>query len=149
MILQTKFSGPAESPGMLLWQTTNAWQSEIRAALAPFNLTHVQFVLLASLVWLESKQPHVSQQQLADLANTDPMMTSQVLRALEARGQLLRRPHPEDGRAKTLQTTAQAKELVNRAVVAVEHCDAKFFGSQGPAFIEVLNRLLHRSEADA
>ena len=41
-----------ESPGLLLWQVTNRWQAAQRAALKPFELTHVQFVLLASLTWL-------------------------------------------------------------------------------------------------
>jgi len=45
--------------------------------------------------------------------------------------------------------TTNAWQSEIRAVLAVERCDAKFFGSQGPAFVEVLNRLPHRGEADA
>ena len=46
-----------DSPGFLLWQVTNKWQAAQRAALKPFGLTHVQFVLLASLTWLDSGGP--------------------------------------------------------------------------------------------
>jgi DNA-binding MarR family transcriptional regulator len=80
--LATVHADADDSPGLLLWQVTNRWQAAQRAALRPFDLTHVQFVLLASLTWLDSDRPPVTQKQLAEHAATDPMMTSQVLRAL-------------------------------------------------------------------
>ena len=122
----------ADSPGLLLWQVTNRWQAAQRAALKPFDLTHVQFVLLASLTWLDSDGP-VTQKALAEHAATDPMMTSQVLRALAARGLVHRAAHPGDGRARALTVTDDGVALANRAVVAVEACDAAFFGPLGRA----------------
>ena len=55
--LATGFSTPEESTGLLLWQVTNGWQAAQRAALKPFGLTHVQFVLLAALTWLGDEGP--------------------------------------------------------------------------------------------
>jgi DNA-binding MarR family transcriptional regulator len=124
--LATGFRSADESPGFVLWQVTNRWQAAQRAALKPFGLTHVQFVLLASLTWLDAEGP-VTQRRLADHAATDPMMTSQVLRVLEQRGLIRRAPHPEDGRARALTVTRAGRALANNAVVAVEACDATFF----------------------
>ncbi|GHJ48002.1 hypothetical protein Cs7R123_53440 [Catellatospora sp. TT07R-123] len=90
----------------------------------------MQFVLLASLTWLGADGP-VTQRALADHAETDPMMTSQVLRVLEGLGLVERLPHPTDGRARALSVTAAGRELANRAVVAVEACDAVFFAALG------------------
>jgi DNA-binding MarR family transcriptional regulator len=59
------------------------------------------------------------------------MMTSQVVRALVARGLVDRSPHPDDGRAWALSVTASGRALVNRAVVAVEACDEAYFGALG------------------
>jgi DNA-binding MarR family transcriptional regulator len=128
--LATEFAGPEESPGYLLWRVTNRWQAAQRAALKPFGLTHVQFVLLASLAWLEADEP-VSQRRLAEHAATDVMMTSQVLRTLEERGLLRREAHPTDARARALAITAQGRRLANRAVAAVEACDRAFFAPLG------------------
>ncbi len=76
---------------MLLWRVTLRWKREIVAALAPLELTHAQFVLLASSWWIGTHQDELpTQRQVAAQAGTDPMMTSQVLRALEARGLLTR-----------------------------------------------------------
>lgn len=136
-----------ESAGLLLWQVTNRWQAAQRAVLKPFGLTHVQFVLLASLAWLsDAERPDapVSQRTLADQAATDPMMTSQVVRVLESRGWLTREPHPEDRRAISLRITADGVALVRRAVTAVEQCDADFFaalGSRSAAFAGALRTL--------
>ena len=128
--LETAFTTAEESTGLLLWQVTNRWQAAQRAALQPFGLTHVQFVLTAALTWLGPDGP-VTQRRLADFAGTDPMMTSQVVRALVARGLVDRSPHPDDGRAWALSATREGRVLVNRAVVAVEACDEAFFGPLG------------------
>jgi DNA-binding MarR family transcriptional regulator len=124
--LATEHASPDESPGLLLWQVTNRWQAAQRATLKAFGLTHVQFVLLASLTWLDAEGP-VTQKALADHAATDAMMTSQVLRALEKRGFVQRAPHPSDRRARALQVTPTGRQLANDAVVAVEACDRVYF----------------------
>jgi len=132
--LDSRFEEADQSAGLLLWQVTNRWQAAQRAVLKPYGLTHVQFVLLASLAWYSSDEPDaapISQKVLADHAATDPMMTSQVVRALEAKGWLTREPHPGDGRAFALRITAEGVALVQRANAAVEQCDEDFFGVLG------------------
>src|SRR5207244_5965381 len=93
----SRFPAPEQSPGFLLWRATLSWQRRIRLALAPHELTHVQFVLLASLWWLEDHSLEApTQASLAEQAGTDPMMTSQVLRKLETRGLLERAADARD-----------------------------------------------------
>jgi DNA-binding MarR family transcriptional regulator len=128
--LATQFESAQASPGFLLWRVTNRWQAAQRAALSPLGLTHVQFVLLASLTWLDAEGP-VTQRQLADHAATDPMMTSQVLRTLEAQGLVVRAAHPTDRRARALTATRKGRALADQAVVVVEACDHAFFAALG------------------
>lgn len=141
----------ADSPGLVLWQVTNRWQAAQRAALKPFDLTHVQFVLLASLTWLDSEGP-VTQRRLAEHAATDPMMTSQVVRGLADRGLVVRAPHPDDGRAVALAVTDEGAALANRAVVVVEACDQEFFApldGRRADFVAELRNLVAPHPADA
>lgn len=143
--LDTAFSDADNSTGLLLWQATNRWQAAQRAALRPHGLTHVQFVLLASLTWLQgSTEEPVTQRMLADHAATDPMMTSQVVRALAAREWVARQPHATDRRAIVLTVTANGRALVNRAVHAVESADEAFFAplaARQKAFTDELRAL--------
>jgi DNA-binding MarR family transcriptional regulator len=136
--LETEYADADDSPGLMLWRVTNAWQAAQRAALKPYDLTHVQFVLLASLTWLAgagSGEP-VTQRRLAQHAGTDPMMTSQVLRALEAKSLVTREPHPTDARARALAATPDGVALVNRAIGAVESVDRDFFAALGGRRVE-------------
>jgi DNA-binding MarR family transcriptional regulator len=139
--LNTEVADESDSTGLQLWRVTNAWQAAQRLALKPFGITHVQFVLLAALTWLGDP---VTQQALAAYARTDAMMTSQVLRALETAGLVDRRRHPTDRRARNVVVTSAGRELANRAIVAVESCDAQFFAALGAdraPFTVLLGRL--------
>lgn len=49
--LATAFESADDSPGLLLWRATNRWQAAQRAALKPFGLTPVQFVVWSLLIW--------------------------------------------------------------------------------------------------
>lgn len=133
-----------ESPGFLLWQVTNSWQRLMRATLDPLGLTHVQFVLLASTAWLTRTGDEITQIELAAHARTDPMMTSQVVRALEGKGLLRRKPHSRDKRANRVELTSAGYALVQVAVPAVEGADAAFFaqlGADASAMTTLLQRL--------
>ena len=105
--LSSRYDSDRDSPGFMLWRVTNRWQAVIRVALRPFRLTHVQFVLLAALTWAMGE---LTQIELAHGTRTDPMMTSQVLRALERKGLIERREHPTDGRARLLNVTPAGAE---------------------------------------
>jgi DNA-binding MarR family transcriptional regulator len=128
MPLDTAHPDPSSSTGLMLWRVTNAWQRHIRVALAPHDLTHVQYVLLACLTWMTGSVP-VTQRDLAEQAGTDVMMTSQVLRALEARRLVVREPHPSDRRAVALSATPDGVRLANEATRAVEAADARYFAA--------------------
>jgi DNA-binding MarR family transcriptional regulator len=134
--------GPAASPGFLLWHVTHAWQRAVAAALGPLELTHVQFVLLACVWWLQEQGYTPNQLQLARQAGTDVKMTSQVLRKLEAKGLIERTVDTADTRAKRLRPTRDGARLARRAIVAVENADARFFDGHTNAVTAVLQRLV-------
>lgn len=143
--LPTRFEIPSDSPGFLLWQVTNIWQRKQRMALKEVDLTHVQFVLLATLTWLSQEGQDVTQVVLARLAKTDPMMTSQVLRTLVAKGLITRQQDPTDTRAKVLTVTPAGQQVIERAIHIVEQVDQDFFadlGSDSPVLVAFFRRLI-------
>jgi DNA-binding MarR family transcriptional regulator len=133
---------PEESTGFLLWQVTNLWQREIKKALEEYNLTHSQFVLLASIHWLTIQKQEVTQIVLSSHTKIDPMTTSTVLRALQQRGFIQRQEHATDTRAKTVALTEDGKETIKKAVVVVEKFDSDFFSLLGIKAKELNNNLL-------
>jgi len=120
-----------DSPGFSLWQVSSMWQRQINASLKQFDLTHPQFVLLASLTWLVHDQNPITQAELAFHTKMDVMNASNVLRTMEDKGLILRNPHPTDTRAKSLVVTARGLKLAGQAVRVVEGIDRAFFNSLG------------------
>ncbi|MBW8744096.1 MAG: winged helix-turn-helix transcriptional regulator [Sphingomonas sp.] len=141
--LKTRFKGgPSESPGLLLWRTTMRWQRAMTAALAPLDLTHVQFVLLASAMWLGRNGAPPNQVQLAAQAGTEAKMTSDVVARLAAKGLIAREGDPRDSRAKVIRITPAGAAAAQQAIIAVEAADAAFFGQvDQPQLVNLLRQL--------
>jgi len=139
--------GPGDQPGFLLWRVTLRWQREIAAVLAPLDLTHVQFVLLACTFWLNDQGLAPNQATVAEQAGTDVKMTSQVIRTLEAKGLITREVDPADTRARRLRVTEAGADLAPRAMAAVEAADAAFFDPVArPDALSMLSRLARFDE---
>lgn len=144
--------GPGESPGFLLWRVTLRWQRLVTEALRPLDLTHVQFVLLASAWWLSRDGGSPNQLALATHAGTNVKMTSEVLRKLEDKGLIVARTDPTDRRARLIVITPEGVRLAEQAVSAVEAVDVAFFSAAPPAVVPALQSLANyepRPEGDS
>ena len=130
---------PSESIGFLLWQTHNNWQRKLNKVLKPLGLTHVQYILLASLQHLETIRNDISNIQLSDFSNTDIMMTSKVVRTLEEKGYVTKNKHPLDTRAYALSLTKEGDDIVQSTSQHIKEFEKTFFES-------VLNSPLSFSE---
>jgi DNA-binding MarR family transcriptional regulator len=139
---------PNDSPGFLLWHATLRWQRGVAQALAPLDLTHVQFVLLACTWWLNDQGERPTQVALAAQAGTDIKMTSQVLRSLERKSLIEREVDTADTRARRLRVTGRGARLAPRAIVVVEQVDTEFFAGVGQAeALRLLRRLVQLPNA--
>jgi DNA-binding MarR family transcriptional regulator len=144
---------PNDSPGFLLWHATLRWQRGIARALAPLDLTHVQFVLLACTWWLNEQGERPTQIALAGQAGTDIKMTSQVVRSLERKRLIEREVDAADTRARRLHVTKRGAELAVGAIEIVEQVDSEFFADvpkrQTLPYLRRLAQLPHAAAAAA
>lgn len=117
-----------DSPGFMLWHATLSWQRRVGATLAELDLTYAQFGLLATIWWLTrtgSRPP--SQREVAAHAGVGEVMTSQVLRLLERKELLTRERSTRDVRVRLLILTPAGVDLTEKAVVAVDSTERRFF----------------------
>jgi DNA-binding MarR family transcriptional regulator len=134
------------SPGFWLHQAALAWRTLFDRRLRPLNLTPTQFMLLSSVGWLvnASSQPP-TQQEVADFAGADRMMTSKVLQTLADRGLMEREPDPADARVKRLRPTQEGAALIRRGIRIAVDLDEELFGERGDPLREDFERITARA----
>ncbi len=127
----TLYETPKQSPGFLLWHVSTSWRSSIETVLKTFDLTHPQFVILATLGWLTREGDLVTQRSVGKMAGLDPNTASQVFQSLEQKKLLIRKASC-DARAKNPILTQKGKDALTAALPAVEKADVHFFQNLSP-----------------
>jgi DNA-binding MarR family transcriptional regulator len=120
--------GPFASPGYWLHRASLAYLRELDAALRPLGLTHTQFSVLAAVSWIGRGAGPPTQQQVAEFAGIDRMMTSKVLGTLEERGLIERVADDGDARRRRCHLTGAGQGTIPAATRAARDVDARFFG---------------------
>jgi len=106
------------------------WQRAVDLALREHELTHTQYLVLASTLLLtESLQDAVPQQAIAEHAGLDKATTSRLTGALAERGLLDRSPTLGDARAWRVIVTVRGRALLVRATRDVELAARDFFAA--------------------
>ncbi|WP_030668401.1 MarR family winged helix-turn-helix transcriptional regulator [Streptomyces cellulosae] len=108
------------TPGYLVWRLANKWRTAVDQALAPLNLTHAQYVVLASLSGMERSGRQPSQRELADHTGLEALYVSKLARSLEAAGLVGRARDTEDTRVVRLALTDEGRTTVRPAIDTVQ-----------------------------
>lgn len=124
----TRYKTPNESPGYLLWKVSTYWRSTIEEVLKQHDLTHPQFVVLATTAWLTRDNKKISQIDVSKATCLDPNTTSQILRGLEKK-KFIKRTRSLNERSKSPSLTTLGKERLALAMPAVEQADEAFFST--------------------
>jgi MarR family transcriptional regulator, organic hydroperoxide resistance regulator len=141
----SQFDRTKESTGFLVWQLSNLWQRQIGLILQPMDLTHGQFIILASTYWLGRQGKAHTQVQISKQAQTDIMMTSKVVRTLEEKGYLVRLSNPNDTRERLVRITKEGIDAIGKAQIAITRFEDAFFStllSARPGFNGYLREII-------
>lgn len=118
--------------GFLMLQISNLWAASHDKVLKRYyNLSHMQYAVLASVYWLVLHEEEVTQVRLAQHTKINPMTISKMLKGLEIKGYVYRTTHSADIRAKAVRLTEQGKEILNKAIRTIADVDANFFNFLG------------------
>ena len=105
-----------------------------------FGMTRAQWVILARL----SRQPGLSQNELATICEVEPITVGRLVDRLEIRGMVERRPDPTDRRVKRLHLLPAAEPVLVQITRSREYLDAEITdGLYGPAREALVDALLH------
>jgi DNA-binding MarR family transcriptional regulator len=113
--------------GYLLKHVGLRYAERSTAALAPFGIDARE---LATLACFDAVEPR-SQQQAAQLLGIDRTTMVALVDALEAKGLVLRSPHPADRRKNAVQLTASGRDTRARATAAADDAEREFLAGIG------------------
>ena len=118
------------------------WQRRLEKALEPTGLTHLQFILLATIAWLERAGEVPSQARLANFTLFDRIMISKVLALLDKKGLIARATHPSIAKAKRVDLTMAGRRALDRARPLWAATERRYFGQLGAERMAALGALL-------
>ncbi len=128
--LKSNFKEAEESLGFLLWKASNRLQRLHAQCLTNLKVTPTQFSLMTCLVYLSQDGP-VTSSRLVRHSGMDKMVVSDLVKSLERKKLLVKKPNPKDGRSFLISPTALGVRITNSAVLKVEALDVVFFKKVG------------------
>lgn len=97
--------------GYLLRQAAHAWRRRVESALAPLEMTHAQYLVLAMV----RAYPGCSNADLARLTMLTPQSVHGIIVNVERRGLIERRPDAVHGRVQNIELSPDGRDLLSRA----------------------------------
>ena len=125
---------------ILIWQTSNLWQSKIRQILKNSDLTFNEYLILETLYKLIDEQENITQQDICKNSSIDRSVVSQKINGLEEK-KLLMRSQPKDKRSYGLSLTNNGILLVESLISSVEKQESFIFDKLGSEIFNFTNSL--------
>ena len=125
--------------GLLIWQTSNIWQSKLRKILKNHKISLNEYLIIETLFKLISLTKTVSQIRIAKNSSLDVSVVSTNLTLLENKNLILR-THI-DNRSKNILLTDQGLSLISSLIKIIKNEEIEFFNKLGNETFNLTNSL--------
>ena len=126
--------------GLLIWQTSNVWQSKIRKQLINFNLSFNEYLILETVYKLSKSIADISQVDVAKHSFVDKSVVSAKLTQLQNK-KLINKMTPNDNRSNKLALTRDGNMIVEKIINQVFEVENEFFGKLNQETFNFINSL--------
>ena len=125
--------------GLLIWQTSNIWQSKLRKILKNHKISLNEYLIIETLFKLNSLTKIVSQISIANNSFLDVSVVSTNLTLLENKNLILRTRI--DNRSKNILLTDQGLSLISSLIKIIKYEEIDFFNKLGNETFNLTNSL--------
>ena len=125
--------------GLLIWQTSNIWQSKLRKILKNHKISLNEYLIMETLFKLRSLTKIVSQISIANNSFLDVSVVSTNLTLLENKNLILRTYI--DNRSKNILLTDQGLSLISSLIKIIKNEEIDFFNKLGNETFNLTNSL--------
>ena len=130
--------------GLLIWKTSNLWQSNLRKILIHHNISLNEYLILQSISLLVEKKFDIYQTEIADYVGIDISVASVTLKLLEKK-MYIRRLFKSDNRKKIIKILKKGEDLfkiIHPLIQLEEHRMFKKLNEENFNFTNSLKLLL-------
>jgi DNA-binding MarR family transcriptional regulator len=126
--------------GLLIWQTSNLWQSSIRKQILKFNLSFNEYLILETLYNLSKFLSEINQVDIVKHSFIDKSVVSAKLTKLDKK-KLIKKMTPNDNRSNKLALTREGIIIVEKIINDVIEVENVFFSKLNQESFNFINSL--------
>ena len=125
---------------LLIWQTSNLWQSKVRHKLKESQITLNEYLILETIYLLQQENINITQQDICKNASIDRSVVSLRVSKLEEK-RLISKQQPQDKRSDSLILTAAGSDLINNIIDNIVDLENELFNKLGSEIFNFTNSL--------
>ena len=125
---------------LLIWQTSNLWQSKVRYKLKESQITLNEYLILETIFLLQQENINITQQSICKNASIDRSVVSLRVSNLEKK-KLISKQQPQDKRSDSLILTAAGNDLINNIIDNIVDLENELFNKLGSEIFNFTNSL--------
>tara|TARA_B100000686_G_scaffold313324_1_gene358573 strand:+ start:269 stop:730 length:462 start_codon:yes stop_codon:yes gene_type:complete len=112
--------------GLLVWQTSNVWQSNLRKLLKDYNISLNEYLILETIFNLDKINKNISQIAISKNTSIVTSVVSSKLTFLEDK-KFIKRLYSGNNRSNKITLTKNGYDLVENLIQNVERVEKQFF----------------------
>ncbi len=125
---------------LLIWQTSNLWQSKVRFKLKESEITLNEYLILETIYLLQQDNINITQQDICKNASIDRSVVSLRVSKLEEK-KLISKQQPQDKRSDSLILTTAGNDLIGNIIDNIIELENELFNKLGSEIFNFTNSL--------
>ncbi len=125
---------------LLIWQTSNLWQSKVRKKLKESEITLNEYLILETIYLLQQKNTNITQKEICINSSIDRSVVSLRVSNLEEK-KLILKQQPQDKRSDSLILSDTGNDLINNVIDNIVELENELFDKLGSEIFNFTNSL--------
>ena len=125
---------------LLIWQTSNLWQSKVRQKLKESEITLNEYLILETIYLLQQQKINITQKDICINASIDRSVVSLRVSSLEEK-KLISKQQPQDKRSDSLILSEAGNNLINNIIDNIVDLENELFNKLGSEIFNFTNSL--------
>ena len=125
---------------LLIWQTSNLWQSKVRQKLKESEITLNEYLILETIYLLQQQKINITQKDICINASIDRSVVSLRVSNLEEK-KLISKQQPKDKRSDSLILSEAGNDLINNIIDNIVELENELFNKLGSEIFNFTNSL--------